>query len=112
MTDLDVDALHKRSSHHRLEILEASAVGCFFCLRIFRGEEVTDWTDDGETALCPHCDVDALLPSVGDPAILSAMHERWFTRRTIELCGAKMGSAECHEPKGHSGPHLFEEDFL
>lgn len=30
----------------------------------------------------------------------------------IERCGASMGRAECKEPAGHAGPHIFEEDFL
>lgn len=27
-------------------------------------------------------------------------------------CGASMGTAECLQPAGHEGPHVFEEDFL
>lgn len=38
------------------------------------------WADDGETALCPQCGVDSVLPGVGDILFLALAYERWFLR--------------------------------
>ncbi len=36
---------------------------CFYCLETFHAEQVTRWIDDGQTALCPKCGIDAVLPA-------------------------------------------------
>ncbi len=35
---------------------------CIYCRSAYRGSEVVKWTDSGTTAVCPFCDVDAVLP--------------------------------------------------
>ena len=53
--------------------------GCFHCLSTFVADCVTDWVDDGTTALCPVCGIDAVLPGIGaDVAVLEQMQGRWF----------------------------------
>ena len=51
-----------RSSLHRTEVLAAAESGCFYALEIFPPAEITEWTDDGLTALCPRCGIDAVIP--------------------------------------------------
>ncbi len=55
--------------------------GCFHCLSLFRADQVTAWTDEGETALCPRCGMDAVVPAdalhLGAPE-LAEMKRRWF----------------------------------
>ena len=46
--------------------------GCFCCLQTFPAAEVIDWIDDGDTPLCPHCGIAAVLPGVTDLASCSA----------------------------------------
>jgi len=53
--------------------------GCYFCTTVFKGSEITEWVDDGQTALCPHCDIDAVIPNETDVDYLKASFERWFT---------------------------------
>jgi NAD-dependent SIR2 family protein deacetylase len=55
--------------------------GCFHCLHIYEAIEVIDWIDDGETPLCPHCGVDAVMFGVTDLGELVAMHHTRFGRR-------------------------------
>ncbi len=55
--------------------------GCFHCLRVYEATEVVDWIDDGETPLCPHCGVDAVMLGVTDLMELLAMHRIRFGRR-------------------------------
>jgi hypothetical protein len=40
--------------------------------------EVMDWTDRGNTALCPHCQIDAIVPEQLDVPTLEALNLRWF----------------------------------
>jgi hypothetical protein len=61
--------------------LEASkACGCYFCLKVYSPSEITEWTDGDQTAICPHCHVDSVLPDALDisPDKLKQHHEEWF----------------------------------
>ena len=52
--------------------------GCFCCLQTFAAAEVIDWIDDGDTPLCPHCGIAAVLPGVTGIVELFRLHERRF----------------------------------
>ncbi len=49
--------------------------GCYRCMNIFDVSEITDWTDGDETAYCPKCNADSVIP---DTDGLQAVHEHWF----------------------------------
>lgn len=51
--------------------------GCHMCLSTFDVGRIDAWRHRGRTALCPHCNSDAVVPGVDDPAGLRAAHERW-----------------------------------
>jgi NAD-dependent SIR2 family protein deacetylase len=55
--------------------------GCFHCLHVYEATEVIDWIDDGETPVCPHCGVDAVMPGVTDLGELLTMHHTRFGGR-------------------------------
>jgi hypothetical protein len=86
MSESDVALLvraHKHCSSHKQELLVSASCGCFYCQRVFASSEVEDWCDDGNTALCPYCGIDALIGDVSsfpitDPSFLRAMHQYWF----------------------------------
>lgn len=42
-------------------IKQASTCGCYHCCDIFESKDIIQFTDDGKTALCPKCHVDAVL---------------------------------------------------
>ncbi len=79
---LDLAALHRRSLKNLPQLGGASGAACFHCLRFFPVERIFRWTDEGLTALCPHCAVDAVLPvSPGfpvSPELLGLMHRVFF----------------------------------
>jgi hypothetical protein len=52
--------------------------GCFCCLQTFPAAEVVDWIDDGDTPLCPHCGIAAVLPGVTDLVELFHLQKRRF----------------------------------
>jgi len=75
---------HKHTSKHRAQV-KAVQCGCFDCLSMFHGASVTQWVDDGQTALCPSCGIDTVLPlSEEVPAdkleFLKAMKALWMNR--------------------------------
>ena len=77
LQESELGGLRRRSMRNRDTL--AGRGGCFHCLSTFVADCVTDWVDDGATALCPVCGIDAVLPGIGaDVAVLEQMHERWF----------------------------------
>lgn len=73
---------HQKSSGNRAALLAAPLCGCFYCLRIFEPAMIVEWVHDGETATCPFCSIDAIIPQDGDtpidPAFLKEMKREWF----------------------------------
>src|SRR3954454_18243633 len=71
---------------HRELVLPSQEAGCCYCLATFPVSAIRQWTDGsrraGQTALCPRCGVDGVLPDgAGFPLIplfLQAMRARWF----------------------------------
>ena len=61
------------------EIRNSNVCGCFYCLKIFKPEEITDWIDDmcdtHVTALCPYCHIDSVI---GFEGYLKRLREYWF----------------------------------
>lgn len=70
------------SSHNRKRVSLQGQCGCFFCMRTFASSDIKEWVDDNQTALCPHCDTDSVLPGVTDTAVLTVACERWFTEKS------------------------------
>lgn len=73
---------HKFSSNHKKYIEKSKICGCFYCLFMFNSTDITEWIDDGQTALCPKCSIDSVLPDSCGLGIsldfLIDMHYKWF----------------------------------
>lgn len=54
--------------------------GCYKCLEIFPSEEIKEWTDQNQTALCPKCGVDSVLFDEGSFEILKNIQDYWFNQ--------------------------------
>ncbi len=52
--------------------------GCFYCLGVYNSLDIKRWVDNGRTALCPKCGIDAVLAYEKDEVFLKQMHDRWF----------------------------------
>ena len=65
----ELEAIAKNSIRHRDAIIQSNLCGCYYCEKTFKPEEILDWVDesseypDGNTALCPYCGIDSVLPS-------------------------------------------------
>jgi hypothetical protein len=76
-----VKSAHYDCSLHRALVERSKLVGCFHCMTIFPPSEITEWIDNEETAICPYCGIDAVLPDSVDfegGNFLKDMHVYWF----------------------------------
>lgn len=78
---------HKHSRHNFEELSDSYLCACFHCCTLFAIEKITEWTDkasdDGATALCPVCGIDAVLGNragfpIHEGAFVRAMNTHWF----------------------------------
>lgn len=51
---------------------------CFFCLRRFKADKIQKWVDDGMTAVCPFCGIDAVVAGKVDKSTLMRWHAESF----------------------------------
>jgi hypothetical protein len=77
----EASRLHRHTRANRIELEASEVCGCIACERIYFPSEIVRWVDE-ETAVCPHCGVDAVVGSASGipimPGVLRRAHERWF----------------------------------
>jgi hypothetical protein len=61
--NLKLEAIHKKCTNNKEIIKNEAGCRCFYCQKIFGGDEVTEYIVEEKTALCPFCCVDAVLIS-------------------------------------------------
>ena len=79
---------HTFSNNHMVQLKKDHVCGCFYCRRIFPPSEITEWIiednncDREGTAICPYCEIDAVIgESSGFPIteeFLEEMSKYWF----------------------------------
>ena len=52
---------HLHTANNAGEFATAKECGCICCQRLFPAEEVEEFAEHGETAVCPYCGCDALI---------------------------------------------------
>lgn len=77
-----MERLHAYSAHNRELVAVSNQCYCFYCKQSMYRGEIERHIDDGQTALCPKCGIDAIIPdsieeSV-DENIIAEMNEYWF----------------------------------
>src|SRR5437879_1131077 len=85
--ETELDALHAKRWHNRQLLAEAAICGCFYCFKEFAFDQIVEWVDEGRTALCPDCGIDAVLgfdTEKTNQDLLHRMREYWF-KRAIRL---------------------------
>lgn len=103
--NMDIEKLkkaHEHSTDHRADIELSDTCGCFYCLNHFDSSEISEWIDGGETALCPRCGIDSVLPGntgyLDDEWFFSDMHNYWFRQGTkVKLKDGKIVSKERYD---------------
>lgn len=65
-------------------LTKADTCGCFYCQKIFNPEEIKKWTDNGKTAICPHCGVDSIIAETNEikitPELLEELNKKYFKK--------------------------------
>ncbi len=54
--------LHATTFKHKELLAEDTYAGCGECTEVVLVSDIAKWCDDAQTALCPKCGVDALVP--------------------------------------------------
>ena len=74
--------LHTYSSHNRNLVAVANKCYCFYCKTISDSLEIKDYADNGQTAICPKCGIDSIIPDsieeTMDEKTIAEMNEYWF----------------------------------
>ena len=76
---MNIEDAPEESQYNHTAIQDDTVCGCYFCIMVFTGGSIVSWSDEGTTALCPRCEVDAVLPGVNDTDVLIQANKRWFT---------------------------------
>ena len=70
---------------HRSRLLGSQIAVCYYCFAEFPPSAITEWCDaigeeQGQTAICPQCSVDAVVGFNGpvDAAWVQAAHQKGF----------------------------------
>ena len=77
------------SSHNRTVITAATKCVCFYCKKTTEPKDILEYCDNGNTAICPHCGVDSILPNsafpnnIIDDNIVTQMQELYFTNGVV-----------------------------
>ncbi len=66
------------SYKNRITLAQCDEAACYHCMRHFLSAELKRWTDGGQTALCPHCGMDSVLPGPVPPDELRLAHAWGF----------------------------------
>lgn len=54
--------LHKKSLYNKEALEKTNLCGCFYCCETYKTNEIKEWTDNGNTAICPKCGIDSIIP--------------------------------------------------
>lgn len=72
----------KLSMKNRNALQASNTCGCYSCLNKFDTNEIVQWTDNNQTAICPKCNIDSVLPQPTDLDLthdnLKIIHDYWF----------------------------------
>ena len=76
------EQIHTYASNNRELLLRSNRCFCFHCKREFSPEKIERYLDGENTALCPYCQVDAVLPDAIEcelnDEMIEKMNRYWF----------------------------------
>lgn len=61
MEQLNINNAAQQAFNNKGLVDQCTKAGCYYCLKIFETSEIVEYVDDGHTAVCPYCNVDAVL---------------------------------------------------
>lgn len=79
---MDINSVVSAAMKNRKHLEGTEKAGCYHCLSVFDTKDIKSYTDNGETALCPQCNVDCVIPSSSSNPITVGFLEKarnyWF----------------------------------
>lgn len=79
-----LENIHKFSFQNKNHLIfESQKCGCFHCMHIFLAKDIEHWTDRGDTAICPNCKVDSIVPNIPEYLpisfyLLNSLNKKYF----------------------------------
>lgn len=77
-----LERLHSYCTHNKRLVEASDKCYCFYCKSTMDARDIEEYIDSEQTALCPKCGIDAILPDrIDEPIddnILSEMNTYWF----------------------------------
>ena len=76
-----LQAVYEHSRLNRRFMTPGGSCRCFHCLLGVAAEQIGQWIDDGQTALCPHCGIDSVLSNAIDAlsdTLIQQLHAAYF----------------------------------
>lgn len=74
----------KFSLNNRKEVSFCAKAGCYKCCNIFEVKEINEYTDNGNTCLCPKCKFDTVVADMDGTlteARLKKANNYWFGKK-------------------------------
>ena len=81
LNELEIEKAAVDSIGNAYALRKHENVGCFHCLEVFAYKQIKTFVDCGQTAVCPHCSVDAILP-ITCKQELEEIRSYWFAEET------------------------------
>jgi hypothetical protein len=80
---IDIRKAPQIAMHNKSNLMFVRECVCYYCIKAYFVSEIKDWTDrELDTAICPHCGIDAVLPvheeKDKDLMNLKKINEYWF----------------------------------
>jgi predicted nucleic acid-binding Zn-ribbon protein len=79
---MDIRVVPKLAMHNKKALAKVNECVCYYCSKVFSPGEITEWVDNNDTAMCPHCGIDSVIPvyeeSDKDADFLAKLHKYWF----------------------------------
>ena len=78
---MNIQEASKYSFKNKDSIEKSTTCSCYYCISSFKKEEIQQWTDQGQTAICPLCGIDSVLGDIVLPfeeTTFKKLKEYWF----------------------------------
>jgi hypothetical protein len=85
MIKLGIAQLPTLTFKNRHLVEQSTNAGCMYCGKIYKIQEIKNYTDNQKTCICPHCNIDAVIGDncgfeVTEKSLTDA-HKYWYTKK-------------------------------
>lgn len=78
---MNIKDLSKRSVYNRNFLEKSKECACYYCCNTFKFDEIQNWIDNNQTAMCPKCNIDSVIGDYNvdfDEEFLNKASNYWF----------------------------------